>query len=154
MLHYTVNKYGHRNIKFLNIICCIVSCCIYKDVLHIFFSRIPSSLLRVGCKVLWINKSHSKHVPVCVIFTHFRLSFVASIPTFTKINYPRLDKIVGFWLVNDPWTLNFSISFVVLFFVVVFIRTFYIFFSQEFRPPFSVWDAKCFNIMSLTCIAT
>ena len=57
MLHYTVNKYGHSNIKFLNLICCIVfCCCIYKDVSPIFFSRILSSLLRVGCKVLWYNE--------------------------------------------------------------------------------------------------
>jgi hypothetical protein len=34
----------------------------------------------------------------------------------------------------------------------VFIRMFFIFFSQEFRPPFSVWDAKRFDIISLTYI--
>jgi hypothetical protein len=57
MLHYTVNKYCHRNIKFLNLICCIVfCCCIYKNVFHNFFSRIPSSLLRVGYNALWYNE--------------------------------------------------------------------------------------------------
>jgi hypothetical protein len=45
-------KYGHSNIKFLNLICCIVfCCCIYKDVFPIFFSRILSSLFRVGLPV-------------------------------------------------------------------------------------------------------
>ena len=34
----------------------------------------------------------------------------------------------------------------------VFIRMFFIFFSQEFCPPFSVRDAKRFDIMSLTYI--
>jgi hypothetical protein len=124
--------------------------------LNFSISFVALFLVVVFIRTFYIFFSQEFRPPfsVWVICTHFRLSFVAFIPTFTKINYPWLDKNVGFWLVNDPCVQIPCTWLVALFLVVVFIRTFYIFFSQEFRPPFSVWDAKCFDIMSLTCIAT